>query len=279
MDIEFHYYITAILARACGFSHQESIIIATSNQLVDDLVEDVNIDGITIMRTSIKAPCKNYEDVLMAYHFLPGDIVGDWPLRHPLMTTPNSFLARLAMSEALKDGALERIGIALHAFSDSYAHANYIGAYHNINSSRRILDILIPAIGHLDRLALPDSFSTIWYDNRLINKQVNNQRRFIKCAEAIVKFLSYHKGVTPPKTILKSIRKLCGEAIHRDIYIPHIADCEKYMEFYFNCYGEVLPPYNMATITGKYWHLDSFKTAAEAHKSLVMPFIEQRRRA
>jgi hypothetical protein len=36
MDIEYHYYITYLIALACGFKIHEAYIIAYSSQIVDD---------------------------------------------------------------------------------------------------------------------------------------------------------------------------------------------------------------------------------------------------
>ena len=42
MDIEFHYWVTAFLAKNAGFSEDETEIIAYSSQYVDD--NDVNFE-------------------------------------------------------------------------------------------------------------------------------------------------------------------------------------------------------------------------------------------
>lgn len=281
MDITFHYYITAILCRASGYSHEDAILIANSCQFTDDLTSDIIYDNCTIERTAIDGPCQiqTLEDTLMCYHFVPGDVVGDWPLKHPLLTTPNSFLARLGLVEALKSTSIHRIGIALHAFSDSYAHANYIGGYSTINSGRSILNFLIPAIGHLDRLWLPDSASSIWIDNRLIFKEVNNKRKFLKCAKQILLIFSNNQRKSHINSLINDLSRIIGAPVLRDVFSNNPMPIDELQNYYYNRYGDKLPTYCSRSLFENYWYLNAFNEGAVDHKRLILPFVQQRRRA
>ena len=107
------------------------------------------------------------------------------------------------------------IGIASHAYADTWAHQNFTGmkdpyncvhAYYVNNTTKAqdntrkigrygINHILsqgnIPHTGHLDVLNLPDIVNGTWYDYRLKRIQVKNNKRFIAAAKNL--FLMYVK--------------------------------------------------------------------------------------
>lgn len=139
MDIEFHYWITGIVAFEAGFSEEEAETIAYSSQYVDEndvsiAVEDKVSSGKYVNFVSQTMNILQPKDELMRvypiFHFIPGDPGAPSARRrdgkmHLFNTTPNSRFADDLMSEAFKapeEVRLFRIGIATHAFADTWAH-------------------------------------------------------------------------------------------------------------------------------------------------------------
>jgi len=198
MDIEFHYWITAIVADRAGFTADETRIIAYSSQLVDD-----NDIRLTVVDRSTKKELRNYisqtmditkpkQELMRIYplfHFVPGDPLAATARRrdgkmHLLTTTPDSENANHLLDEAFKaspDSRLYRIGIATHAYVDSWAHQNFVGWFDDFNAMGK----LAPNIGHADAAHSPDRVGHRWDDDRLIDVAVNNNHRFLAATERL----------------------------------------------------------------------------------------------
>ncbi len=196
MDIEFHYWITALLAREAGFSEEEASVIAYSSQYVDE--NDVSYKirsriGKPVYRNyisqtmNILKPKAELMRIYPIFHFIPGEPDADSARRrdgkmHILNTTPDNGNANEILSEAFKaphDTRLYRIGIASHSYADTWAHQNFVGWYDYFNNIG--LDIK-PDIGHADAEHHPDWVSHIWVDNRLVDSDVNNKLRYLSAA-------------------------------------------------------------------------------------------------
>jgi len=207
MDKEFHYYATGLIAKRSGFSDGEAEIIAHASQFVDD--NDValkvrsrsNPDSVYrnyISQTmNILKPKHELLRIYPIFHFIPGEPEAETAWRkdgkmHRLNTTPNSDRANELLDEAFKapaDIRLYRIGIATHAFVDTWAHQNFVGWYDSFNS----LDFDIkPAIGHAEAEHHPDWISHKWQDSRLVSPEVDNSNRFLSATYALfMKYCSY----------------------------------------------------------------------------------------
>ena len=116
MDIEFHYYITGIVARAAGFTEEEAKKIAWASQFVDEndvslTIED-RMNGSTftnyISQTmNILKPKRKLMRIYPIFHFVPGDPIADSARRqdgkmHLLITTPKNAIAQDLMDAAFK---------------------------------------------------------------------------------------------------------------------------------------------------------------------------------
>ena len=89
-----------------------------------------------------------------------------------------------------EDTRLYRIGIATHAYADTWAHQNFVGWYDFFNDIS--LDVK-PDIGHANAEHHPDWPAHRWEDSRLINDQVDNADRFFAAAKEMYgKTLSIH---------------------------------------------------------------------------------------
>lgn len=198
MNFEFHYYITKYLALQAGFDAEESEIIAYSSQYVDDNNQMYKIkcpDGSQyenyISQTKdITNPINELMRVYLFFHFIPGDPLSQKVRRkdgkmHLLMTSPGNRNAENVLYEAIKVENLYLLGIASHAYADTFAHQNFIGIRDELNAMRNIEQNLVPFIGHADAGHKPGIPGLVWTDIRLIepNQEVDNNQRIINAAK------------------------------------------------------------------------------------------------
>ena len=207
MDIEFHYYITYILAKESGFDPGNTDKIAYASQYTDDNCIKIRItqeDGSEyqnyISQTmNILNPINKLARIYSCFHFLPGHFDCQSAARidgslHILNTTPKSSNADIILDSALESGDPYRIGISTHVFADTWAHQNFIGFRHSFAAVG--YDDLCPNIGHAEAGHKPDIPNLVWIDTRLseLYKKVNNKQRFIDASEHIFrKFCEHNK--------------------------------------------------------------------------------------
>lgn len=206
MNIEFHYYVTYILAAKAGFGPAEAWIIAYASQYVDDndrkyVIEkgkDSEYKNYISQTMNILKPKTVHLRIYPCFHFVPGDTACQLARRsdrrvHPLNTTPNSENANILMDSALETKNLYRIGIATHCYADTWAHQNFVGCNDRFNEIFGLLEALIPNIGHADAMYNPDITSLIWEDKRLLkaNRKIYNKQRILDAAEKI--FIKYSR--------------------------------------------------------------------------------------
>jgi hypothetical protein len=199
MDREFHYNITGIIAKRAGFNDEDAVTIAHACQLVDDndalcKIRDTNTNAdyeVYISQTmDILKPKRELMRIYPIFHFLPGNPTAPSARRsdgkmHILTTTPGGDLALNVMKDARGDSRpwhLHRLGVAAHAFADSWAHQNFVGWYDGINGEE--LNML-PNIGHADFMHHPDWVGHRWDDSRIISSQVINNHRFLDAAREL----------------------------------------------------------------------------------------------
>lgn len=210
MKIDFHYYLTFILAKKAGFDQSDASTIAYSSQYTDDnntrfLIDEGKPTQYQNYFSQTMNPLKPQKDRLRIYpcfHFIPGDSNSPSAKRtddkrHPLNTTPDNENANLIVDEASKTRDLYRIGIAAHAYVDTWAHQNFVGFEDNFNGFKGFPACLIPDIGHADAGSKPDIPFLIWDDAR-INKTISNKNRFLDAAEKL--FSKFCRCIDPKIT-------------------------------------------------------------------------------
>jgi hypothetical protein len=217
MNIEFHYYITYILAKSAGFSKEDVQIIAYASQYTDDNNTEFAIDkgkpneykNYISQTYDILKPQKERMKIYPCFHFLPGDYTNESTKRtdnrtHTFNTTANSKNANILMDAALQTDDPYRIGICTHCYADTWAHQNFIGWDDDFNSISGILEALIPNIGHADARYQPDIPNLLWEDKRLIqnNRNINNKLRFLDAAKNIFSKFFHHVDVKATAEII-----------------------------------------------------------------------------
>jgi hypothetical protein len=213
VDTEFHYWITGLIAQRAGFSKPEARVIAHACELVDRndvslTVEDrhggppfVNSISQTL---NILKPRHELMRIYPIFHFVPGDpsAPGAWRRDgrlHLLNTTPGGPVAQELLEEALRAPGPTRpyrIGIASHAFEDSFAHQNFVGWHDPFNHLG--LDPK-PNIGHADAEHHPDWISHVWHDDRLLEPRISNRERFLGAAHGLFRELTAAAPDPPPE--------------------------------------------------------------------------------
>jgi len=206
MDIEFHYWITGIIARDAGFTEDEARTIAYSSQFVDenDVALTVNdrasgeeYRNFITQTLNILKPKTELLRIYPLYHFIPGHPQVPSARRrdgkmHLFNVTPNNEYANKILEEAFKakkEVRLYRIGIATHAYADTWAHQNFTGWHESFNA---VGLNPIPNIGHADAQHHPDWIGHRWVDDRLVDGEINNNHRFLSASKELFRHYSSH---------------------------------------------------------------------------------------
>ena len=263
MDIEFHYYVNYLIAVAAGFQKDVAFKIAYCAQYVDDnswAYEISNENGDMIYRNQISQtfdltlPESDLKRIMTCFHFIPGDFDGYSNRRdgrsHHLNTSPNSFRAKMVLRNALKSENPYLIGIASHAFCDTWAHQNFTGTFDEHNSIDGFPQNLIPNIGHADAFDWPDQLDLEWFDWRLRIPKVNNIERCLHAADVL--FAEYSKSLKirplmEKDIFLKWLQKIFGRATRnpiRLIDIKYRRRAKEYNQLAQMLTGEKIPKYD-----------------------------------
>ena len=147
MNPDFHYYATYCAAILAGYSHEESMALCYSDQLVDlctatllSKVKGPSAAATTQLqlelmdsRTDIVG-LQNITRIWASFHFLPYDLGAVPPKRcgkryrnkYRLICQPNGALLEETVRLA-KDRGLQAAGIAMHVLADTWAHRNFAG--------------------------------------------------------------------------------------------------------------------------------------------------------
>ncbi len=215
MDIEFHYWVTGLVARMAGFREEEARTIAYASQFTDDNDRELEIEDRSTGETyrnyisqtlDITKPMERRLHIYPVFHFVPGDYEAESARRndgkmHLLNTTPGSELAEELLKAAFQDPEetrLYRIGIASHAFADTWAHQNFVGFKDSFNGE--FLDNSNFSIGHAIFMHNPDMVGHCWEDPRLVVSHVDNNQRFRTAACALLMLYSEYLKKTPEDT-------------------------------------------------------------------------------
>ena len=208
MDIEFHYYMTYLIAVRAGFAPDAALIVAKSAQEIDDNHIPITVSAgtaeaylSTVSQTMNILRPHHARKIYPIFHFIPGD--PDAPsaarkdgAKSSWTTTPNSPLANVMLDAALRSGDLYRIGASAHAYCDTWAHQNFLGRDDALNeipsagvSATLVNRVALLRIGHALAGRQPDIPDLIWRDDRLLDPTVVNADRFLDAAAHLFKKL------------------------------------------------------------------------------------------
>ena len=166
MQLDFHYYATYCAAFLAGYTHEESLEICYSAQLVDCCSRSFlsRIKGPKSAATTqeklelvdAKADILSLQEITRiwaSFHFLPRDLyaeTGKWTAKsyrnkYRLICGPNGELVSDTVELAKNDGSLQAVGIAMHILADTWAHQFFAGTPSLvINNTNPVFFELIP---------------------------------------------------------------------------------------------------------------------------------------
>jgi uncharacterized protein DUF6765 len=213
VDIEFHYYMTYLIAARAGFTSAEAEIVAQSAQEIDDNHIQIKVsegtdfayDSTLSQTMDILRPRHNRR-IYPIFHFIPGDPSAPTARRRDGLsstwaTTPDSPLANEMLDAAVKSGDLYRIGASAHAYSDTWAHQNFLGkddAYNEMPAEsltgRVEQAIALMRIGHALAGHKPDIPGLLWTDPRLMDPDIDNTARFMDAAHHLFRKFALFKN-------------------------------------------------------------------------------------
>jgi hypothetical protein len=151
--------VTYVTCRLAGLSKTDASIVAYSAQYVDDATNDGALEfrsGERYVRATSAHKMADIRNLVEAdnrqiwvpFHFLPG---ADPTIRHPngissfigtMVCRPNSRVAQSMMRHVVSNKAnpfpLQRLGIALHTFVDTWAHQEFVGVVDDFNRIRQL---------------------------------------------------------------------------------------------------------------------------------------------
>ncbi len=278
MQIDFHHTVTYVCARLAGFEHNEAQKIAYAAQYVDDATNSGIIkfanSGAMYNRISsahstydFKNHINQYENhlVWVPFHFLPGNggkMAGENPqgsFIEKLVCYPDSPVANDVLDACIKDAdksySLQRLGITMHVFADTFAHQGFAGVLHDINKidnltllneDQNLFDEMKARaanefpMGHGPALTSPDKPYLEWeYINDYHGKPVkrNNTEIFMNAVHNLVGHLGNYLYQVEKKTVpdevesdykkieenFKTFREEDGEERHKR-WLKSIAD-------------------------------------------------------
>lgn len=223
MNIDYHFYATYAICRLAGMRDEAARTISYACQYTDDAKYEKDIEfedgGRFVQQMSAHAfidmdvlsKSTGY-DIFIPFHFLPcGE--GD-NLSKKLICKRDSAVANAMLEDCIltmeKPYGLHRLGIALHAYADTWAHEDFIGILNDLNEvddidlenldqwdieeffTNRLIPNFIPPIGHGEALTYPDEPYLKWsYKSGVTLKRqhVNNPEKFMECSTRIFEFL------------------------------------------------------------------------------------------
>jgi hypothetical protein len=219
MNAEFHYYAVRYLCVRAGMDEGRADLVARSSQYVDNAIHAYRIED----EGYLTQVTQNYvfwdEDtsrsIYLPFHFLPGD--PDLASRERRdgrasrwAVTADSPLARELLVRALRSGNPFRIGIALHAYADTWAHQHFSGRLEEGNTVEA--SATLPPAGHLQALRSPDDAALRWRDGRLLPSlsAIDNADRFLSAARKIYRYLrtSLRQGFEDEELALDGLRAI-----------------------------------------------------------------------
>ena len=240
MDIEFHYYMTYIIALRAGFKADDAYTIAYSSQYTDDndtpyeiLDDNVPYKNYISQTMDITKPKEELLRIHPYFHFFPGSkremVNNSYPRKdgklHLLNTIPNNVNVRRLFTKLLKSADLCRIGIATHTYADTFCHQNFVGFKESFNSMEGFLAKIIPSVGHADADYQPDIPGLVWFDRRHVSShvEVRNKDRILEAAGNIFLLYCEHctqlKNAEKKKEALKSeLDEAIGETSNKDTH-------------------------------------------------------------
>ena len=163
-----------------------AFVVAYSDQFVDDCRSDTVCPfqvGRRLIHPRYTADYANWSapatwyGIYIPFHFVPGPCD-----MNPLSVVAGGKIVTKALQDAIESGGMYRVGVALHAYQDSFSHRDFSGVREDWNSVYDTFDprSIAPNIGHAEVGGVPDDYDGEWHDHRFKQRRMN-RRDFIAC--------------------------------------------------------------------------------------------------
>ncbi|MDZ7272027.1 MAG: hypothetical protein ONB17_10460 [candidate division KSB1 bacterium] len=242
MQKDFHYYAVMVLAHLAGFPPREAKVIAYSSQFVDDSTDSGQVevgqyryDTVRTAHLGLQVFTWNvHKKIYFPFHFIPSlEWGGEYS---PYATVADCALARVVVEKAVAargEERLHQLGVALHAYADTWAHEGFSGRRHlenDVRALRRfvhgqwrrcrrywdvILDLFRARVGHLQAYAYPDLPYERWryVDYRGRTHERDNPARFLQAARKVFGWLCMARGTRKEQARWESAEKRIAEVL------------------------------------------------------------------
>ena len=281
MDIEFHFYMTHLIALRAGFKPDDAFTIAYASQYTDDNENVYEIKGrgnpyvnMISQTMDITKPQGEHLSIYPAFHFCPApvkEIFAQAPLRtdgvyHSLDTLPDNGNARTIFEKAMASGNLHRIGMGAHMYADTFCHRDFVGYKHTFNwlkidgLIKGLLDDILPCIGHALAMHQPDLPALVWEDTRLTSKYrlKKNKDQILGAAENIFDFFCLNTKPTNAKKKRNELIEELTAAIGEEATTDSAKKVKTRINNYKTLLGENYKDYNKAE-----WFNDAIETQVD----------------
>lgn len=255
MQKDFHYCCIKYLASVAGFEEKDAQAIAYACQYVDDATENKgirirnlpDIAGVLVAEGKFEPTCTAHKGiqyvsglskdvqrkVYISFHFIPPEPYGgekqydyrvrpNAPFIRSLVESAGEFCKTARNDERLR--GLIRLGIALHAYGDSWSHKHFSGRWNAGDNDIERIRVwngnqwkpvtcynILPDIGHAEALELPDQSHITWqYEHDQSGEVIyrHNTEESLHAAETIYDLLCSITGVQPRwEAYRRSVRK------------------------------------------------------------------------
>lgn len=242
MQKDFHFYGIYVLCRCKGMPPEYSKIVAYSSQHTDDAKygHALKFENGGYFKQALCAHRFMHPDVFsldtqygvyIPFHFIPGDVGNGFQER--MLCRENGDIAQEMMREVwkLKEKPynLHRLGIALHAYADTWAHKDFSGLQTGLNDIddidvrneekkaipkifahffRNVTEAVIPRVGHAEAATIPDEPYREWsyynvYEDRHIYRR--NWMLYLDASRAIYQEIKFFLRKNPEFKATKSV--------------------------------------------------------------------------
>jgi len=269
MDAEFHYYINFLIARFTGIDEDTAYKIAYSAQFVDDntIMYDVYdsatkkkiFSNIITQSYNISLPKQILYNIYPPFHFVPS-----FNESYKWQTCPDNKLSNALLDYALSYKCPYLLGIASHAYCDTYAHQGFSGRLARCNTLFNTG--LVKTYGHTMFLELPDKINEVWFDSRSM-AMVHNNKRFLRCVGKLIS--KYHKlSLLPPNQYKQMKRLLICElksVFNSKVYKRSYKRIKAYSNIYKKYFGSSIKNYDVNAYKDScfYWSCSTQKYVAK----------------
>jgi len=213
MQRDIHFYLTFALGRRMGIQLQEIECIAWADQFTDELTQP-QVHGLQTQTSTLGNWIEKQiqATVLMPFHFIPGD-----DSSYPWMTTADSSRARKLVEAARGDPL--GLGIALHAYQDTFSHQGFSGWEEPLNGCFPWYspEAALPNVGHAELRAVPDVTNYVWTDPRN-GMKVDNRVRAMQAAKATWERLSSMYAPQMGSSHWSALKPALKEIFRKDSY-------------------------------------------------------------